>query len=266
MKGTIRQLLIYPIKGLTPHPCQSVTLVVNHGIKGDRAFALLFDEGQLKNIEMTQVPWMKKQNFAVQNDWPQLAALDCHFQAETQELSIKYLNRELMRVNLKRLEDRERISDFFTGYLAALTPTKTARHPQKSPLKLVGSWEQNTRYPDRHQGHLSLISQATLDDLRDRVQQPVNLHRFRPNIVLEGLLPWQEFELVGQQLNLGAAKIEITARINRCNNIEVNPETGCQDLPLLSVLKESQGHQQTGVLAQVIQSGTVQLGSIMDSV
>ncbi len=266
MKATVSQLFLYPIKGLTPHPCQRVILTAGHGIEGDRAFALMFDEASMKTPDLTQVGWMKKQNFAVQNDWPQLAALDCCYHAETQEITVKNQGVKLITADLNIPEEREQISHFFTGYLAALSPTTTARHPQKAPLKLVGSCERKTRYPDREGVHISLLSQATLDDLSHYVKQPVDVRRFRPNIVLKGISPWQEFDLVGQTVTLGKAKLEITARIGRCNNIEVNPETGIQDLPLLSVLKQHQGHLQTGILAKVLQTGVVNVGSEIDSV
>ena len=261
MKKTVRQLFIYPIKGLTPQVCSSVHLQVGHGIAGDRAFALMFDEGQIQDQDLMQIPWMKKQNFAVQNDWPALANLDCTFQPETQELTVQSQGKVLIKGNLKNREEREQLSCFFTGYLVTLTPTKTARHPEKFPLKLVGSDTHQTRYQDRHHGHLSLISQATLDDLSQSAQQPIDIRRFRPNILLDGLSAWQEFELIGKTFQFGQAQIKITARIGRCNNIEVNPDTALQDLPLLSILKQSQGHIQTGVLAEVLEPGTVQIGS-----
>jgi MOSC domain-containing protein YiiM len=59
----------------------------------------------------------------------------------------------------------------------------------------------------------------------------------------------------------------VTARIHRCLNIDVNPDTGERDIRLLSLLQEQFQHTQTGVLAQVISSGSVAIGDelIVDS-
>lgn len=59
----IKQLFIYPVKGLTPKNCDRVDLQAGHGIPGDRAFALMFDSDASR--ESVIVPWMKKENFAV---------------------------------------------------------------------------------------------------------------------------------------------------------------------------------------------------------
>ena len=207
--------------------------------------------------------WMSKKYFAVQNDWPLLAALECHYQPETAVLTVKRQGVEVLSAETNTAAGRDRISTFFTEYLAGIEPTKEARHPQLSPLRLVGDSSGETRYPDREPVHISLLSQATLDQLTALAGQNTDVRRFRPNIVLEGVSAWSEFELIGKQFQLGAARIEVTARIGRCVNIEVNPQTGDRDIALLSLLKQEFGHAQTGVLAKIINSGTVKIGDIL---
>ena len=90
--------------------------------------------------------------------------------------------------------------------------------------------------------------------------QQIDVRRFRPNIVLEGVPAWEEFNWVEQEMQLGTARIAVTARINRCLNIHVNPDTGEKDMALLSLLTKYFQHTQTGVLAKVMTSGTVAVG------
>ena len=68
---------------------------------------------------------------------------------------------------------------------------------------------------------------------------------------------------MGKKFCLGEAEITVTAKIGRCMNIEVDPETGDRDVPLLSVLKEKYGHAHTGVLATVDSDGAVEVGDIL---
>ncbi|WP_293213739.1 MULTISPECIES: MOSC N-terminal beta barrel domain-containing protein [unclassified Microcoleus] len=79
--ATIKQLFTYPIKGLTPQAMSEFALTKGHGIKGDRAFALLFTD-YLEGAKMPaySASWISKKYLAVQNDWPLLAALECHYQ------------------------------------------------------------------------------------------------------------------------------------------------------------------------------------------
>lgn len=259
--ATVKQLWTHPIKGLTPHAQDRVVLQEGHGIPGDRAFALLFETDSIEPL-VDVVPWMRKQHFAVQCDWPGLAALDCRYDPDTTALQISRQGVELLSVLTNTHTGRQQLNTFFTGYVAALTPTATARHPDRAPLRLVGAPDE-TRYPDREIAHLSLVSQATLDQMSEWMNQPIDVRRFRPNVVLEGVSAWEELTWVGREFMLGTARIQITAPINRCLNIDVNPETGDRDLPLFDALQPHMGHRQTGVLAVIVEGGTVSLGETL---
>ncbi|GJD22088.1 MOSC domain-containing protein [Rivularia sp. IAM M-261] len=232
----IKQLFIHPIKGLTPQVQESVYLKVGHGIPGDRAFALMYKKN-LPDMDI-EVPWMKKVNFAMQNDWHSLAALDCFYNPTSEKLTIKRKGIELLVADMGTITGRHEVSTFFTGYLRA-------------PLELVGSYNK-TRYQDREAGHISLVSQATIDNLSEIAGHIIDVRRFRPNIVVDDIPAWNEFDWVGKQIKIGNALVEVTARINRCLNIEVNPETGERDIALLTIIKNKYQHTQTGVIATII--------------
>ncbi|KAF3888360.1 MULTISPECIES: MOSC domain-containing protein [Nostocales] len=257
----VKQLFIHPFKGLTPQKCDRVELRSQHGIPGDRAFALMFDDGD-KYPELTAVPWMKKQHFAMQNDWSGLAALDCSYEPETGILTVRRKEEELLVADTHSLTGRDRIGSFFTGYLAGIYPSQTARHPNRTSIKVVGDFGK-TRYPDREAVHISLVSQTTIEHLSELAGRSIDVRRFRPNIVLDGVPAWGEFDWVGKEMELGTARIVVTDRINRCLNIEVNPETGERDTALLPLLKKNFQHTQTGVLARVVTSGSVAVGEIL---
>ncbi len=259
----VKQLFIHPVKGLTPQAQERVFLLAGHGIPGDRAFALMYDDVAFRDeilAASTSIPWMKKQNFAMQADWAALAALDCQYDPQTGMLTVKRQGVELLVASCDTPNGRLEIGAFFTGYLAAIYPSQTARHPDRAPLKLVGSSTGKTRYSDREPVHLSLIGQATLDRLEASIGKSIDVRRFRPNVLLEGVPAWAEFDWVGQEIQLGTARLEITAPINRCLNIDVNPDTGERDIPLLFLLQKHFDRKQTGVLAKVIADGTVAIG------
>lgn len=257
----VTQLFTYFIKGLTPHRCDRVSLQAGHGIPGDRGFALLYADAIAEsNPDLGDaVPWMRKNNFAMQNDWPGLASLACEYDPSTRQLTVKQAGVKLLAEATHTAEGRDRISAFFTGYLAALQPTASARHPEKAPLRLVGDGN-STRYPDRDPVHISLINQASLEDLGQKLGHVIDPRRFRSNILLKGIPAWEELNWVGKTFQMGTAEIAIAAPINRCLNIDVNPDTGVQDYSIFAALQPMLGHRQTGILATVTQSGTVAIG------
>ena len=263
--ATVKQLFTYPIKGLTPVEHDHAFLTAGHGIKGDRAFALMFaDSMDVANKPVLQnIPWMSKKHFAVQNDWPGLAELLCDYDPESANLIVKQKGVSVLEANTVTATGRDLISSFFTEYISSIEPTQEARHPSKSPLFLVGDSNGETRYPDREPVHISLLSQATLDSLSAVAGKFVDVRRFRPNIVVDGVSPWEEFNWIGKEFQLGNAIISVTAKIGRCVNIEVDPDTGDRDLPLLSLLQREFGHAQTGVLAKITTSGDVEIGNLL---
>ncbi|MDJ0733051.1 MAG: MOSC domain-containing protein [Nostocaceae cyanobacterium] len=254
---SVQQLFKYPFKGLSAQKCDRVDLQVNRGIPGDRAFALMYKQGEI-DTDSQSIPWLKKEHFAMQNDWSGLAGLDCNYDADTGTLRVQRQDVELLVADTKTTRGRDLISAFFTGYLAGIDPSPSAKR-KRTALILVGDGEQ-TRYPDREAVHISLVSQATINHLSQITGQNIDVRRFRPNIVIKGVEPWSEFDWVGQEMQLGTARIEITAPIGRCLNIDVNPETGKRDINLLSVLKKQFQHTQTGVVAKVISDGRVVIG------
>ncbi|MEP0872853.1 MOSC domain-containing protein [Trichocoleus desertorum AS-A10] len=254
----VTHLFTYFIKGLTPHAGDRVSLQAGHGIPGDRGFALMYADAASVESE-AEVPWMRKNNFAMQADWPGLASLTCEYDPVTSQLMVKQQGVQLLAEVTNTSLGRDRIGAFFTGYLAALQPTATARHPEKAPLRLVGDGN-STRYPDRDPVHISLINQASLEDLGQKLGHVVDPRRFRPNVMLTGIPAWEELRWVGKTFQLGTAQVAIAAPINRCANVDVNPDTGIQDCSIFAALQPTLGHRQTGVLATVLQSGTVTIG------
>ena len=69
-----------------------------------------------------------------------------------------------------------------------------------------------------------LIGQASLDDLNQRLPQPVGMERFRPNIVVSGSLPYDED--AWQQFRIGDMNFYGVKPCARCVLTTIDPATG----------------------------------------
>lgn len=69
-----------------------------------------------------------------------------------------------------------------------------------------------------------LISQASLDDLNSRLDEPVPMERFRPNIVVAGGTPFQEDEW--DEISIGSARFKITKPCARCVVTTIDQQSG----------------------------------------
>ena len=68
-----------------------------------------------------------------------------------------------------------------------------------------------------------IIGQSSLDDLNSRLDKPVMMNRFRPNIVFSEGEPFEEDNW--QKVQIGKVQLKITHRCVRCNVPNINQET-----------------------------------------
>lgn len=81
---------------------------------------------------------------------------------------------------------------------------------------------------------LLVISQASLDDLNTRLPEPVQMDRFRPNLVIGGTMPYAEDGW--RQLRVGSTVLSILKPCARCAVPSVNQQTAERDRSINSVL------------------------------
>ncbi len=70
---------------------------------------------------------------------------------------------------------------------------------------------------------LLLISQASLDDLNQRCQDSITMQQFRPNIVVDNCLPYEED--TWSHIRIGEVEFEIKKPCSRCIFTTINPST-----------------------------------------
>lgn len=81
---------------------------------------------------------------------------------------------------------------------------------------------------------LLLITQASLDALNERLTTPVDMRRFRPNLVIEGAEPHAEDRW--KRLGIGGLEFEIVKPCSRCPIPGIDPDTAERSSEVLRVL------------------------------
>jgi len=104
------------------------------------------------------------------------------------------------------------------------------------PCRLVQVPEALARQVDQHYAQpadrvgfadgfpLLLISQASLDDLSARVGRPLEMLRFRPNLVVTGCEPYAEDQW--RRIRIGDLEFELVKGCSRCILTTLDPYTG----------------------------------------
>jgi uncharacterized protein len=112
-----------------------------------------------------------------------------------------------------------------------------------------------------------LVSQASLDDLNARMDQPVEMSRFRPNIVVYGGKPFQED--IWKKIRIGDVDFRAVKQCSRCEIITVDQKTAIKDIEPLETLGayryETRGIMFGQDLVQV-NTGKVRIGDSVEIV
>lgn len=88
--------------------------------------------------------------------------------------------------------------------------------------------------------------------------------RFRGNVLVDGLAPFEEFALIGKIVRLGGVRLAITQAIERCPATTVNPATTAVDVNVPRVLASACGHLHCGIYGRILESGLVSAGDQLE--
>lgn len=111
---------------------------------------------------------------------------------------------------------------------------------------------------------LSVLGTATLAWLGERVGRPLDVARFRPNMLVEtdDGSPFAEERWVGRVLRIGSLRLRVDKRDGRCAVITIDPVTTERDPAILRTLvAERQGC--LGVYGSVVEPGRVARGDLV---
>ncbi len=247
MSVSVHAIYRYPVKGLTPEEQAAVQVTKSCAISNDRRFAFALGSTP---IEGAVSDWMPKTNYLMLARNERMAMLDTSFDDDTDALTIFRGGKQVARGVLTTKIGRTMLEDFFTAFLG---------EECRGRPKLVEAAEGHT-LSDHNAPVLSLINLASLKDMARVLGETPDPRRFRGNILIDGLDPWAEFDLVNKSLRIGDAVVKVKERIDRCAATNVNPESATRDMNIPKSLQQAFGHIECGVFATVEETGRIRKG------
>lgn len=245
MAGTITEIWRYPIKSHGYERLSETTLTPGQTIPGDRLWAVLHEAAK-----DTGPGWVPCHNFTRVAKTPALAAVSAKMSEDMSEVTLSHPKRP--ELHLRPDTDE-------TAFLEWLKPL--IDEGRAAPVKLIRARDRGmTDSPDPT---LSLNNLSTHRAVSQKVGKPLDIRRWRGNVWLDGLGPWEEFEWIGRKLQLGTAELEVVERITRCLATATNPETGIRDADTLGALEDGWDHRDFGVYAVVTKPGTIREGDTL---
>lgn len=238
----LARIVRHPIKSVGFEELPEVALTPGHPLPGDRAWAVAHAAATLP----ASGGWAPKLHFLRGVAGPELMAI----RAETAPDGRLALTHP--RAGSLTLDPATEGPALLT-WLAPLWP-----EGRPAPARLVRA--PTTGLADSPEPFVSILSLVSLRTLGQRMGRELSIHRFRGNLWLDGLAPWEEFDLIGRRLRIGEAVLAVRERIGRCQATTANPDTGRFDADTLGALELAYGHTDFGVYAEVVEGGPVRRG------
>jgi GntR family transcriptional regulator/MocR family aminotransferase len=241
----LKNIYRYPIKGLSAQPLTRIVLEAKKPFPHDRVFALVrpgapFDTGDPR--------WGKKGLFVMLMLEEALARVRTTLDVETLQLTITQDNHQLIVADLNDDTARARVEEIFWQLVPAFRIAPT----------LVRA--RDGHFMDKPDNVMSLINLATVRSLEEQWGYKIDPLRFRANFYIDDARPWEEFEWVGSDIQIGDGLFRVDRRNGRCGATNVNPETGRRDLDLPSSLRAAFGHKELGIYLVAREGGRVAVG------
>ena len=259
----LSEIYIYPIKSLGGIRLENSN-VTPRGLENDRCFMLVDENGR----------------FLSQREHPQLAVFQTEIEGNFLLITNKKSDQNL-RISLSQnpqlpslsvtiwddkvsaIEVSKEASDWFTQALKI--PTRLVYMNEESQRKIEPEYslsgEESTSFSDGYP--ILIIGQSSLNDLNNRLDNPLNINRFRPNFVFTDGEPfeedaWHEF-MVGNVRFFGVKPCA------RCIMTTIDQEKGEKSgkEPLLTLNKYRKAGNKIlfGQNVLIIQLGTVSVGN-----
>ena len=229
--GQIKAIFRYPVKSMAGFPLDRVDLGW-HGLNGDRRFAFrrLADQGGF--------PWLSASRL------PQLLLYRPIGEAET--------DKDLpTHVRTPDGAELELFSDELQNEISQ-------RHGSRVQLMQL-------KHGMFDEAPVSIINLATIRGVEREAGRPLDILRFRPNILIQSqdVEPFSEDQWVGKTLRFGSEgdgpAVSITLRDLRCVMINLDPETAEADSRVMKAAIHLNANY-AGVYATVIHAGELQIG------
>ena len=220
---TLSGLYVYPIKSCAGIPLQSADLSAT-GLRHDRSWMLVDETGE----------------FMSQRAHPRMALISIRFSAEhlivsapgMEELEIPLYPQAESSIDVRVWGDTNRgelvteeANRWFTEFLKF--PCRLVHKPEDDPRLVDSSFAESGDQVSFADGFaFLLISEASLEDLNSRLEDPLPMNRFRPNFVVRGCGPYAEDGW--RLLRIGSVPFRVAEQCPRCAITTVDQRTGAR--------------------------------------
>lgn len=246
MSFRLAEIRRHPVKSHGSEGLTRVALEAGRTLPWDRTWAVAHEAARTDGRD-----WAPCVNFSRGAKAPGLMAVTSTLDEATE--TVRFSHPDLPDVTLHPERDAATLLD----WARPLMPE--GRAASARVVRVAGRGMTDTEFPS-----VSLINLASHRQVEERMGQELDPRRWRCNLWLDGPAPWEEFDWIGRTIRIGAARLRVRERIERCLATAANPATGIRDADTLGTLQAGWNHRDFGIYAEVVTPGEIAVNDVVE--
>ena len=256
MSVLISSIYFSPVKSLSFTNIKSSIIKKDFGIVNDRSFAFSRTIDSKKAFIIEKNPSERKlNNFLTLKNSPVLNKYN--FEYKNNKLILKLGDKQLLSIIADDPEQKSILVNKILELENSLTKPIFLLQSNITPFF-------DTSHSNKIFNSISLINLNSIKDFEKKINQKIELERFRGNFYIEGLEAWEERKWIGKIIKINNISFKVEKNIPRCTAISLKPETDISDINLLKELKKNYDHFDMGVYLRLVDEGKIEVGNKLE--
>jgi uncharacterized protein YcbX len=245
MNQSLTNIWRHPIKSHGREELKETTVLAGKSLPWDRHWAVGHDAAKLaRDAE----GWISFQDFSRGAKAPGLMAISASFDEATNQMTLTHPSLAPITFNPDDPADQKQ----FLVWVTPICPADRALPASVQTAPARG-------FTDTDYASISMSNHATHRAVSQKFGRELSVLRWRGNLWVDGLAPFEEFDWIDKTIAIGKAEFRVVERIGRCLATTANPETGIRDADTLGTLR-TWGHQDFGVYLVALNDAHIQIG------
>jgi len=119
----------------------------------------------------------------------------------------------------------------------------------------------DTSHSNKVFNSMSLINLNSIKDFEKKINDKIELQRFRANFYVDGIEALEERSWIGKIIKINNVSFKVEKNIPRCVAINLKPQTDDNSLNLLQSLKKIYNHFDMGIYLSALSDGRIEVGN-----
>jgi len=253
MNCRISSIHYCPVKSISFQNINSCEIKKNLGIANDRIFAFS------RNVDLEKAKLIEKDakerklnNFLTLKNSPVLNKYN--FIYENSRLTLTSDNKDIISISADNPNERLLLSNKLMELENSLPQSISLLKNKDYPFY-------DTSHSNNVFNSMSLINLNSIKDFEKKINEKIQIQRFRANFYVDGIEAWEERNWVGKIIKINNISFKVEKNIPRCVAINLKPKTDDNSVNLLQSLKKTYNHFDMGIYLVALDDGKIQIGN-----